>query len=166
MAYGKPQLRPQRSMKRIEPVKPELTQKIQQGKVAWKGASDDIMPKMGGMPSSGNFEKNAGEPSYSGGSKATGEMKGEGGKNRSSAHAHQGSGPSHEPIKKLLKPGSHGGARTGSVDTLTKLIFHPKGGFDNKEPDTRKSPRGSGGYKDSGPKTGRRVTGVDRTTPA
>jgi hypothetical protein len=153
-------------MKKIEPVKPELTEKVQQGKVAWKGASDDIMPEMGGMPASGNFEKNAGEPSYSGGSFASGAMKGEGGTSKSSAHAKQGPGPSHEETKKSLKPGSHGGARTGSVDTLTKLIFHPKGGFDNKELDTRKSPRGSGGYKDSGPKTGRRVTGVNRTTPA
>ena len=154
-------MRPQRAMKKIQAKPQPLTEKIQNGKTGREGASEDVYPKMGGMPASGNFQKNAGGPPNKGGSSTTGAMKGEGGTSSSSSHAKEGPRPTHEAVKDPKHPGSHGGPHTGSIDTLTKLFFHPKGGFGNKkDPDTSKRPPYSGGYKDSGPKSGRRITGV------
>lgn len=167
MAYGKPQIRPQRSMKKIQPKGTELTEKVQQGKNGLQGANKMHL-EWGGMPSSGNFADNAGDSMRMEGGHSAGQdgaMHGAGGKAgySGSAHAEEGTKPSHEQGKKPKHPGSHGGPRTGSIDTMTKLFFHPKGGFDNKGMKaTRKSPMGSGGYKDSGPKTGIRVTGVNK----
>jgi hypothetical protein len=91
-------------------------------------------------------------------------MKGAGGAKgySGSGKAKEGAKVSHAPQKKPAHPGSHGGSNTGSIDTMTKLFFHPKGGFDNKAPAGRKSPAGAGGYKDSGAKAAPQKTGVSR----
>ena len=154
MAYGKPQVKPRRSMKKIEGVKPPqpLTAAAQQGKQGTEGASEDAYPDFGRLPASGNFKANASTvPTSGGATKGFGKAPSAGGKE-----------PSHEATKSPAHPGSHGGARTGSVDTLTKLIFHPKGGFDNKEPDVSRRHGKAPGYKDSGSRTGVHKTGVSR----
>ena len=159
MAYGTPSVKPKRSMRRIEAKGAKLTTPIQQGKSGVEGADEDAQPNFGRLPASGNFQANAGGSGNEGGSKATGAMKGEGGKSPSSSHSQPSKGPSHAAVAEPEKPGSHGGAGTGSIDTLTKLIFHPAGGFD-KPSAGAKRPKGAHGYKDSGPSSGRKVTGV------
>ena len=154
MAYGKPQMRPQRSKEGIKPVPQPLTSKVQQGKTGLEGASDDAQPDFGGLPASGNFQPNAGGPSSKGGA-AKGAKVG-------SSHAQRGAKVSHAASKKPIHPGSSGGASVGSIDTMTKLFFHPKGGFGNKAPAGRKSPVGGSGYKDSGARGAPQKVGVSR----
>jgi len=149
MAYGQQSLRPKKSDEKIRPVSNPLTEKIQQGKTGTEGADMEAFRNMGRLPSSGNFEPGAGSDLMKGGSTASGAMKGEGGRDRSSSHAEVIHAPRHSAEKKPLHPGSKGGAGVGSVDTLTKLIFHPNGGLGHGG---SVRPTRSPGYEDSGQK--------------
>jgi hypothetical protein len=159
MAYGMTKKPPMRSSKPIKASSQPLTSKEQQGRTGTSEASAYAQPNFGKLPSSGNFEKNAGsrEASTGGPTKGAGaSMK----PNMGTAPSWDGPNVTHAQQKKPLKPGSHGGPNTGSVDTLTKLFFHPKGGLGNKAPASRKSPPSAPGYKDSGARGGAQKTGV------
>ena len=150
MAYGKSQLRPMRSLEKIKPLQYPETKKIQQGKLGLEGADKNAQMDMGGMPSSGNFQSNAGEKSYPGGSAigSKSSMKGEGGRDSKAAGTmDMGSAPRHSATKMPMKPGSSGGPNMGSLDTMTKLIFHPKGNMGSGKHVKQKS---GPGFQDSG----------------
>lgn len=147
MAYGKEPLRPGKKSAEIKPAPQPLTKKVQQAEPEYFGAD---MRDFGQMPKTGNFQPNAGMSGGSkGGHSVQGEMKGAGGKGRSAAGPQdRGPGVSHTSQKEPVAPGSSGGNQTGSLDTLTSLFFHPKGGMGKGK--TAKAPQRSGRFKDSG----------------
>jgi hypothetical protein len=149
MAYGKTQLRPSRSSEKIKPLDYPETKGIQKGKTGMEGADKHALMDMGGMPSSGNFQSNAGGSSMPGGSAvgSKSSMKGEGGTDRHSSKAMPGSMVKHNQTKKPLRAQSKGGSGVNSIDTLTKLIFHPKGGLGYGKP---RGQNQKSGFKDSG----------------
>lgn len=145
-------MRPQRGSEKIKPLSYPETKKIQKGKLGTEGADNFIQPDFGGLPSSGNFQPNAG---MSGGAKggsavtSASAMSHKGGKDSKSAGPmDRGAAVTHTNSKAPLKPKSPGGANTGSVDTMTKLIFHPKGGLGKTG--KSKGVTGAGGFKESG----------------
>jgi hypothetical protein len=149
MAYGQQQLRPGRSSSKITPPSRPITSRIQQGKTGMEGASEDAKLDFGGMPSSGNMAPSAGSPVAPKGGSTT---------KSGGLESKPGATYSHASTKKPLKPGSSGSSNTGSVDTMTKLIFHPKGGMGKGK--SAKTPGSAPGYKDSGSKGSAQKTGV------
>lgn len=75
----------------------------------------------------------------------------------------RGQGTMHSSSKAPESPGSPGGSNVGSLDTMTSLFFHPKGGMGKGS--GKKSPQKSGKFKDSGQRSESavKVAGVDST---
>jgi len=157
MAYGKTPLRPGKSAEAIKPLNYPETKKIQKGKLGTQGADHHAQMDMGGMPSSGPMMANAGmSGGAKGGSYTQGEMMGEGGMHSGSAGPmDRGMGTMHSPLRKPKMPASKGGPGVNSIDTLTKLIFHPKGDMGSGKHGRAKSARG---FKDTGSTSNARVS--------